>query len=40
MLQKPNMSFNDVAGMSKMKEEIREAVVYPMINPDLAKKIW
>ncbi len=38
MLQKPNMSFNDVAGMSKMKEEIREAVVYPMINPDLAKK--
>ncbi len=38
MLTKPNMTFNDVAGMSKMKEEIREAVVYPMRNPDLARK--
>ena len=38
MLQKPNMTFNDVAGMTKMKEEIREAVVYPMRNPDLARK--
>ncbi len=38
MLTKPNMTFNDVAGMKKMKEEIREAVVYPMRNPDLARK--
>jgi SpoVK/Ycf46/Vps4 family AAA+-type ATPase len=38
MLTKPNMNFNDVAGMSKMKEEIREAVVYPMRNPELARK--
>jgi len=38
MLQKPNMTFNDVAGMKKMKEEIRESVVYPMMNPDLAKR--
>ena len=38
MLQKPNMTFVDVAGMKKMKEEIREAVVYPMMNPDLARK--
>ncbi len=38
MLQKPKMTFNDVAGMDKMKEEIRESVVYPMINPELAKK--
>jgi SpoVK/Ycf46/Vps4 family AAA+-type ATPase len=38
MLTKPNMTFNDVAGMAKMKEEIREAVVYPMRNPDLARK--
>ncbi len=38
MLSKPNMTFNDVAGMAKMKEEIREAVVYPMRNPDLARK--
>ncbi len=38
MLSKPNMTFTDVAGMTKMKEEIREAVVYPMRNPDLARK--
>ncbi len=38
MLQKPNMTFNDVAGMKKMKEEIREAIVYPMMNPELARK--
>jgi len=38
MLQKPNMSFKDVAGMKKMKEEIKEAVIYPMMNPDLARK--
>jgi len=38
MLSKPNMTFNDVAGMAKMKEEIREAVVYPMRNPELARK--
>jgi len=38
MLQRPNMTFNDVAGMDKMKEEIREAIVYPMANPELARK--
>lgn len=38
MLQKPDMKFDDVAGMKEMKEEIREAVVYPMMNPDLARK--
>ncbi|MBU0591147.1 AAA family ATPase [Candidatus Micrarchaeota archaeon] len=38
MLTKPNMTFEDVAGMKKMKAEIREAVVYPMTNPDLARK--
>jgi len=38
MLTKPTMTFNDVAGMTKMKEEIREAVVYPMRNPELARK--
>ncbi len=37
MLQKPNMTFEDVAGMIKMKEEIRDTIVYPMINPELAK---
>jgi transitional endoplasmic reticulum ATPase len=38
MLQKPKMNFNDVAGMKKMKDEIKESIVYPMINPELAKK--
>ncbi len=38
MLQKPKMTFSDVAGMDKMKDEIREAIVYPMINPELARK--
>ena len=38
MLQKPDMSFKDVAGMKKTKEEIRKSIVYPMINPDLARK--
>ncbi len=38
MLEKPNMRFIDVAGMEKMKEEIRDAVVYPMANPELARK--
>lgn len=38
VLKKPEMTFNDVAGMDKMKEEIRESVVYPMMKPDLARK--
>ena len=38
MLEKPNMTFADVAGMAKMKEQIREAVVYPLANPELARK--
>jgi len=38
MLTKPNMTFNDVAGMNKMKEEIRKSIVYPMLNPELARK--
>ncbi|MEW5996724.1 MAG: AAA family ATPase [Candidatus Micrarchaeota archaeon] len=38
VLKKPTMNFNDVAGMEKMKEEIREAVIYPMAKPDLARK--
>jgi SpoVK/Ycf46/Vps4 family AAA+-type ATPase len=38
MLSKPDMTFADVAGMDKMKEEIKEAVIYPMSNPELARK--
>ncbi|MFA5108332.1 MAG: tetratricopeptide repeat protein [Candidatus Micrarchaeia archaeon] len=37
LLSKPKMNFKDVAGMSKMKEEIREAAVYPLVKPELAK---
>ncbi len=38
VLRKPDMNFIDVAGMEKMKEEIREAVIYPMAKPELARK--
>jgi len=38
MLEKPDMTFNDVAGMAKMKEDIKDSIVYPMINPELARK--
>ena len=38
VLRKPDMNFTDVAGMEKMKEEIREAVIYPLAKPELARK--
>jgi len=38
VLKKPTMRFTDVAGMEKMKEVIREAVIYPMMKPELARK--
>ncbi len=38
LMSKPNMTFKDVAGMDRFKEEIREAAVYPLVNPELAKK--
>ncbi len=38
LVQKPNMTFADVAGMEKVKEEIREAIVYPLQNPELARE--
>jgi len=38
VLKKPDMNFTDVAGMEKMKEEIREAVIYPLAKPELARK--
>ncbi len=38
LMSKPTMNFKDVAGMEKFKEEIREAVVYPLVKPELAKK--
>ncbi|MFA5930474.1 MAG: tetratricopeptide repeat protein [Candidatus Micrarchaeia archaeon] len=38
LLSKPTMKFDQVAGMKKMKEEINEAIVYPLLKPELAKK--
>ena len=37
LLQKPTVNFKDVAGMDKLKEEIRESIVYPLMKPDLAR---
>ncbi|MDE1798396.1 MAG: tetratricopeptide repeat protein, partial [Candidatus Micrarchaeota archaeon] len=38
LLSKPTMNFKDVAGMRKLKEEINEAAVYPLVKPELAKR--
>jgi len=38
ILEKPDMKFNDVAGLDKTKENIREAIVYPLLEPELAKR--
>ena len=38
ILKIPNMTFKDVAGMKSVKEEIKDAIVYPMMNPDLARE--
>ncbi len=38
LLSKPTMKFVEVAGMFKMKEEINEAIVYPLLKPDLARQ--
>lgn len=38
LMSKPSMNFKDVAGMEKFKEEIREAAVYPLVQPELAKR--
>ncbi len=38
LLSKPSMKFTEVAGMKKMKTEINEAIVYPLLKPDLARQ--
>ncbi len=38
LLQKPSMKWTDVAGMEKLKEDINEAIVYPLEKPELARK--
>ncbi|MFC2154119.1 AAA family ATPase [Candidatus Altiarchaeota archaeon] len=34
----PNMLFRDVAGLDKTKEKLKEAIIYPLSNPELAKR--
>ena len=38
LLTKPSMKFTEVAGMKKMKEEINESIVYPLLKPELARR--
>jgi transitional endoplasmic reticulum ATPase len=38
VMKKPNMTFTDVAGLAKVKEKIMEYIVYPLSNPELAKR--
>lgn len=36
--EKPNVKFNDIAGLEDVKEEIRVRMIYPFTHPDKAKK--
>jgi transitional endoplasmic reticulum ATPase len=36
-IEKPNISFSDVAGMKSVKEDIKKAIVYPFEHPNLYK---
>ena len=38
LLSKPDMDFKDVAGLQKVKELINDMIVYPLLQPDLARK--
>ncbi|VVB66453.1 Proteasome-activating nucleotidase [Candidatus Gugararchaeum adminiculabundum] len=38
LIVKSNANFTNVAGMEKLKEELREAIVYPLMQPELARK--
>ncbi|MEM2974161.1 MAG: tetratricopeptide repeat protein [Candidatus Micrarchaeia archaeon] len=37
-LEKPKTTFKDVVGMEKVKEQIKEYIVYPLQDPELARK--
>lgn len=37
-MEKPKLKFADIAGMEKVKELIREYIVYPLQDPELARK--
>ncbi|MHC4778891.1 MAG: AAA family ATPase [Planctomycetota bacterium] len=36
--EKPEITFDDIAGLEDAKEQIRVRMVYPFLNPDLAEK--
>lgn len=37
-LQKPKITFKDVTGMEKVKELLKEYIVYPLLDPELARR--
>jgi len=38
--EKPNVTFDDIAGLEEAKEAIREAIIYPIQRPDLFPLGW
>ncbi|MEB3774187.1 MAG: ATP-binding protein [Desulfurococcales archaeon] len=40
MKEKPNVTFDDIAGLEDAKEAIREAILYPVKRPDLFPLGW
>jgi len=38
--EKPNVTFDDIAGLEEAKEAIREAIIYPIKRPDLFPLGW
>lgn len=38
LLQKPKISFNEVAGLDRLKELINDSIVYPLLQPELARR--
>ena len=38
--EKPNVTFDDIAGLEEAKEAIREAIIYPIERPDLFPLGW
>lgn len=39
MTEKPDVTYNDVGGLDIQKQEIREAIELPLINPELYSQI-
>lgn len=39
IIEKPQITYDDIGGLDEQKREIREAVEYPLLNPELYKKV-